>query len=321
MSTLRDIKNRISAITSIEKITSAMKMVSSMKSRKAQKLAENARPYYKEIEKMLKHLINSSDFDFENPLVENKTDSFSNNSNLNSSFSNNETQNVVIIVIAGDKGMCGAFNSNIFKIVDKYLQSEFQEIYPNAKPNLILVGTKAVDYYKKKGYNILAEYNFPFNALEFSLVNEIRLNFIDDFFAGNVDKVEVFYNKFINVMKQVPTKFQLLPIPRNLGQENNSNEENVTENDVNSSIDYVYEPDKNQIFDKLIYQYLDLNIWGPLIESNAAEQAARLIAMDKATQNAQELIKDLGLQYNNARQSAITTEMLEIVSGAEALNK
>jgi len=301
MATLRDIRNRIAGVTSIEKITSAMKMVSSVKARRTQKQVEAARPYYKNIEKILGALIDSEEItNYDNQLFHSK---------------NEEVKNIAILVIAGDKGMCGAFNSGLFKAVDAYLKEEFYDLYPNAIPHLILFGTKSVDHYKKKknDYNIVGEFPNAFHSLNFSIVNAIHSTFLDDFLVGDIDRVEIFYNKFVNVMKQAPTKFQLLPIEI---------EKDLIEKETeDSNVDFIFEPNKKVILDKLIDQYLDWNIWGSILESSAAEQAARLIAMDKATQNAQELIKDLGLQYNNARQAAITTEMLEIVGGAEALKK
>jgi len=301
MATLRDIRNRISGVTSIEKITSAMKMVSSVKSRRTQKQVEAARPYYKNIEKILGALIDSEEITtYDNQLFHSR---------------NEEIKNVAIIIIAGDKGMCGSFNNGLFKTVDAYIKNEFAELYPVATPHLILFGTKTVDYYKKKknNYNIIAEFPNASHNLNFSIVDALHNTFVDDFLVGDLDRVEIFYNKFVNVMKQVPTKFPLLPIE--IGTDLIENE---TED---SNVDFIFEPNKKVILDKLIDQYLDWNIWGSILESNAAEQAARLIAMDKATQNARDLIKELELQYNNARQAAITTEMLEIVGGAEALKK
>jgi len=301
MATLRDVKNRISGVSSIEKITSAMKMVASVKSRRAQKQVEAARPYYKIIENIISTLIDSEEIThYDNQLFHSI---------------NEEIKNVAIIIIAGDKGMCGAFNSGLFKTVDTYLKEEFKELYPGATPHLILFGTKTVDYYKKKKniYDIVREFPNAFHSLKFSIVDTIQSTFLDDFLTGEIDKVEIFYNKFENVMKQVPRKFQLLPIEI---------AKDLIENETeDSSVDFIFEPNKKVILDKLLDQYLDWNIWGSILESSAAEQAARLLAMDKATQNARELIKELELQYNNARQAAITTEMLEIVGGAEALKK
>ena len=301
MATLRDIRNRILGVKSIEKITSAMKMVSSIKSRRSQKQIEAARPYFRSIEKKLISL--------------NDSEEIANNDNKLLRAKNEVIKNVAILIVAGDKGMCGAFNNGLFKEIDAYLAGEFKELYPGATPHLILFGTKTVEHYKKKKHNVIGEFSNAFQSLKFSVVEAIHSTYYDNFLIGDIDRVEIFYNRFVNVMKQVPTRFQLLPIEikKDLTEKESDNS--------NSNTNYIFEPDKKTLLDTLINQYLDWNIWGPILESNAAEQAARLIAMDKATQNAQELIKDLELQYNNARQAAITTEMLEIVGGAEALKK
>jgi len=297
MANLRDIKNRIAGVSSIEKITSAMKMVSSIKSKRAQKQAESARPYNQKVTDILRLLVSS--------------DTSLLNEHIFLQSKNDIVKNVVIIVVAGDKGMCGSFNSNLLKSIDWYLNTMFKEKYSDAVPHILSIGTKSTDYFKKKEYNIKGAFPNAFQKLDFSLTTDVRSLFVEDYNLGNVDRVEIFFNRFVNVMKQEPTKLQLLPIEFNLNtQEKNKN-----------NLDYIFEPDKKTIFETLLNQYLDLNIWGAILESNAAEQAARLIAMDKATQNARDLIKNLELQYNNARQAAITTEMLEIVGGAEALNK
>jgi F-type H+-transporting ATPase subunit gamma len=295
MATLRDIKSRIAGVSSIEKITSAMKMVSSMKSRRAQKQAQAARPYYQKIADVLGVLLASEGGEsFNHPLLSATEDTIS---------------NVVIIVIAGDKGMCGGFNTNLFKYVDTYLEGEFKQKYADATPHLILVGNKPIEYFRKKHYDIIGKYPNAFQHLDFTMVDDMRKLFVDDFVKGGVNKVEIFFNKFVNVMHQEPMNMQVLPI-----------ELKSTDSEDNN-VDYIFEPNKEEIFGILLSQYMDLSIWQPILESNAAEQAARLMAMDKATQNANDLIKDLSLEYNNARQAAITTEMLEIVSGADALKQ
>jgi F-type H+-transporting ATPase subunit gamma len=274
-----------------------MKMVSSIKSKRSQKQAEAARPYNKKIFDILRLLVASdstltAEHKFINP-------------------QNSNVKNIVIIVVAGDKGMCGSFNSNLFKAVDLYLNTTFKKKYPDAIPHILTIGTKSTEHYKKQKQSIKGTFPNVFQRLDFSIINDIRSLFIDDYNMGNIDRVEVFYNRFVNVMKQEPTKLQLLPIEFDIKKED------IIQNNLN----YIFEPDKKTIFETLLNQYLDLNIWKPMLESNAAEQAARLIAMDKATQNAKDLIRELELQYNNARQAAITTEMLEIVGGAEALSK
>ena len=296
MATLRDIKSRIRSVSSIERITSAMKMVAFVKSKKVQKQAEEARPYTKKIAYTLKLILNSdADIIADHPLFKPK---------------NEVVKNIAVVVVASDKGMCGSFNSNLFKQIELYLKNEIYIKYPEAKLHIIAVGNKAVDYFNKRNYDVIASFNNAFQSLDFTMVERLKKVFYEKFLIGEIDRVEIYFNRFVNVLKQDPTFFPLLPIDISIKPE-----------DSDKIYDYIFEPDKKMILDTLINQYLDVSIWTSLLESNASEQSARLIAMDKATQNANELIKDLQLQYNNARQAAITTEMLEIVGGAEALRK
>ncbi len=292
MPTLRDIRNRILSVKNIEKITSAMKMVSSVKVRKAQKLIETSRLFFDKIENMLVTITNT-DKTYYNPLL-----------TSNSEFN----KNIVILIIGGDKGLCGAFNNNLFKAVDNYLTTTFIEKYPLAiSPKLILIGNKTIEHYtkNKNNYNILYSFSSAFQPLDYNIVTKNHELIINDFLNKKIDKVEIFYNRLVNPIKQEPTHLQLLPL----------NIENKQQQIKIKQIDYIFEPNNNIIIDALINQYFNLTIWNSLLESNAAEQSARLLAMDKATQNANDLIKELELQFNNARQNAITTEMLEIVSG------
>lgn len=299
MATLRDIRNRIAGVKSIEKITSAMKMVSSVKLRKAQRQAESARPFFDKIEKMLFSLA-LSDRQYDNPLLNTPEDK--------------EIKNVIIFVIAGDKGLCGSFNSALLKTTDLYLK-DLSIKYPGVTPQLVLIGNKAIDHYNKQSYDIIYREHNAFQPLDYNLVVRASKAVIERFLAGEVDSVEIFYNHFVNMLKQEPTSFQLFPlISADILESMKESQENV-------SHDYIFEPNSNILVDRLIDQYVDLKIWKALLESNAAEQASRLFAMDKATQNAEDLLKDLSLQFNNARQAAITNEMLEIVSGAESLKK
>ncbi len=299
MATLRDIRNRIAGIKSIEQITSAMKMVSSVKLRKAQRQAESARPFFDKIEKMLFSLA-LSDRHYDNPLLNTPTD--------------REVKNIIIFIIAGDKGLCGSFNSALLKTTDLYLKNLSIE-HPDVTPQLVLIGNKAIDHYNKRSYDIIYREHNAFQPLDYNLVLKSSKAVIERFLSGEADSVEIFYNHFVNMLKQEPTSFQLFPlIPADVL-------ENMKEVQKGLPPDYIFEPSISILVDRLIDQYVDLKIWRALLESNAAEQASRLFAMDKATQNANDLLKDLNLQFNNARQAAITNEMLEIVSGAESLKK
>ncbi len=291
MATLRDIKQRISAVKSTAKITSAMKMVSAAKMKRAQQAVESARPYFTKLEDMVAGLIANAG-DYSNPLSEKK----------------DQVNNIAIILIGSDRGLCGSFNSNMFKALSIEISDSLSKLYPEAKYHFIPVGKKPVGYIKRIERNAIAEFPGIFTSLEFSSATEIVASVVDLFLDGKMDKVFVYYNKFINIIKQVPSLHQLLPIEPKAG------------NESLSSIDYIFEPAKSGILDVLLPKLVDIIVWRSLLESNAAEQAARMMAMEKATTNANDLISSLELQYNKARQAAITKEMLEIVGGAEALN-
>lgn len=294
MATLRDIKLRINGVKNTSKITQAMKMVAAAKLNRAQNAIQSAKPYVEKMGNIISKLISS----------------------LNSSYSNEllhkyEIENHhTIIVVSSDKGLCGAFNTNLFKVVDNYINKMKNE-NENFQYQLITVGRKSTDFFKKRKYNIRKTFINVFQDLHFELVKDILESSKIDFKSGETQKILVFYNEFVNVIKQDPTYLQLLPID----SESLNNESNV----INSDTDYIYEPNQAEILDKLLPNLVDIRLWKTILDSNAAEQAARMFAMDNATNNANDLISHLNLIYNRERQAAITTEMLEIVSGANAL--
>ena len=293
MATLRDIRTRIKGVKSTAKITSAMKMVSTAKLKRAQNAIESARPYFKGMEKMLSNLVAAIGSDYRHPLLR----------------QSEEVTNIALIVIGSDRGLCGSFNSNLLKAALNYLKSELPTQYGNANIKVISVGRKAVSFFKKQKFEIISEFPNIFGKLEFSTARNIVEAIKDDFETGKIDKVLVYRNEFINVMKQEPKLINLLPIE--------SKDAKGTKSNINT--DYIFEPEKAAIMNELLPKILDMKVWRSLLESNAAEQAARRVAMDNATKNANDLIKFLELQYNKARQASITKEMLEIVGGADAL--
>ena len=211
---------------------------------------------------------------------------------------------VLFVVITSDRGMAGAFNANVLKMAHKAID-EFGK--DNAE--LICIGKKSATYFKSRGYNIVLDYIDFWNTLSFDVGLSVAQDIISRYMKKEVDRVQVIYNKFINVAKQEVCNEIFLPItPLTISKEESQ------------LSDMIYEPSKKAVIEKMIPRYLNIMIWQYLLESNASEQAARMIAMENATSNADDMIKDLTLQFNKARQTAITTEMLEIVSGAEALN-
>ncbi len=292
MATLRDIRQRISGTKSMAKITSAMKMVSASKMRRAQIAIESARPYVQKLEATLSNLVAAVSQDYAHPLLREE----------------DNVKSVAIIVIGSDKGLCGSFNTSLFRHLNQYIQDDIVQKYPDAGISLITIGKRSGAFFKHSPYNIVADYPGIFAKLRYedvkAIINKVKFDFIE----GKYDRVYVCYNEYVNVIRQLPSIKTILPIEANSG-----------DGAKMSNVDYIFEPGKAEIVNDLLPRFVDMTLWRYMLESNAAEEAARMMAMDNATNNANTLITDLEMMYNKARQAAITTEMLEIVGGAEAL--
>lgn len=289
MANLKEIKNRITSISSTMQITSAMKMVSAAKLKRAQDAITQMRPYSEKLQEILGNLSATLD------LSEN-------------AFSHQrEVKNVIIVAVTSNRGLCGGFNNNIVKKVNALIVEDFSG--KNVK--MIAVGKKGNDSFRSSEVNYrpdgIGEAADMFNDLSFERSTELAEFLMTEFAAGNVDKVVVVYNKFKNAAVQEIMDEQFLPIE-------------VTEQDDNAAAgDYIFEPSKSEIVEELIPKSLKTQLFKALLDSTASEHGARMTAMHKATDNAGELKKTLTLAYNKARQAAITNEILEIVGGAEAL--
>ncbi|MBR06140.1 MAG: ATP synthase F1 subunit gamma [Rickettsiales bacterium] len=293
MANLKEVKGRIQGVTSTQQITKAMKMVAAAKLRRAQDRITQMRPYSQKLSAIIQNVsagVDSSEID--NPYAEVR-----------------EVSRVLIVVVTSDRGLCGGFNNNVFKATKALIAEKYADV--EAASNLVLmpIGKKAYDHFVKRGYNIVDDYHLMFHNLDFAHVMDAAEYAMKGFVKGDFDKVEIVYNEFKNVATQILRKEQFLPI------ENESSEE-VEQTD---SIDYIYEPNQEFIFSEIVPKSLHIQFYKTLLESNASEQGARMTAMDQATDNAGELLKDLKLTYNRTRQAAITKEILEIVGGAEAL--
>jgi F-type H+-transporting ATPase subunit gamma len=290
MANLKEIKNRITSISSTMQITSAMKMVSAAKLKRAQDAITQMRPYAEKLQEILGNLSATLDLS-ENAYSEQR-----------------EVKRAYIVAITSNRGLCGGFNNNIVKQVNALLADE----YANYDTKVIAVGKKVNDAFKRSDYNYrpdgIGEADDMFNDLTFERSSETAQFLMDEFAAGKVDKVVIVYNKFKNAAVQEVTTEQFLPIVSNV-EEGNA-----------SAGDYIFEPSKNEIVEDLIPKSLKIQLFKGLLDSNASEHGARMTAMHKATDNAGELKRTLTLEYNKARQAAITNEILEIVGGAEALN-
>ncbi len=304
MATLRLIKRRIGAVKSTAKITQAMRMISAARLKRAQRNIESARPYVLKLGDILTNLIDSIGEDYSHPLIEKRK----------------EVQNYVFITIASDRGLCGSFNNNLFRDVVNYIDKKILKDSPDANVYHIAVGKRTFKYFQKREDNIIGDYSGFFSDMNFETAKEMVETAKNYFNSGKADKVYLAFNKFKNVITQEPTIIPLLPV-ESLEEDKTSEEEKPAEAAEESKInlDYIFEPQREAILDDLLPKYVDIQLWRALLESFAAEQAARMMAMENATNNANELMEHLQLIYNKARQMAITTEMLDIVSGANAL--
>lgn len=291
MANLKEIRSRISSVNSTKQITSAMKMVSAAKLKRAQDAIVQMRPYAEKLKEILGNLSSSLD------VSENKY------------AKSHEIQNVLIIAITSNRGLCGGFNNNVIKRCNALIGE-----YKGKNVAVLSIGKKASEYYKHTTYNIKAS-DFPkhlnevYDDLSFNNVSKIADNIMRHYVDGSIDKVVLVYNKFKNAAVQEIVAEQFLPIASN---------PEITESKTNN--EYIFEPSKEEIVENLIPKSLKIQFFKALLDSFASEHGARMTAMHKATDNANDLVRDLKIVYNKARQAAITNEILEIVAGAEALN-
>lgn len=287
MANLKELRSRISSVSSTMQITNAMKMVSAAKLSKAQEAITATRPYAGKLGELLQNLSSSSE-GASSPYAETRA-----------------VNKVLIVAISSNRGLAGAFNSNIVKRVNALVKEE----YGDKKVSVLALGKKAGDVLSHT-QNVIEKNTNIFDNLQFEGVAEIAQRLMNDFVDETFDKVVLVYNKFINAATQEVLAEQFLPL---LPKEN-------TEENQDTEVDYIFSPDKDHIINELIPKSLKIQLFKALRDSVAAEHGARMTAMHKATDNATELKGELTLSYNKARQAAITNEILEIVGGAEALN-
>lgn len=292
MANLKVIRTRITSVKSTRQITSAMKMVSAAKLRKAQDRIVRFRPYAEKLHEILVGLTSSlADSDEES--VYGRISS---------------PDKVLIVMVTSNRGLCGGFNANVVRETRRQVNEVFYDQYGKGNLWFVAVGKKGYDFLKKQKVNILEEDNSVFNHLTFENVSVIAMRIMEAFVEKKFDKVVIIYNQFKNAAVQKLTVENFLPV------------ENVTDQKAAAqNIDYIYEPGKEEIVKDLIPKSLKLQFYKAVLDSFVAEHGARMTAMHKATDNATQLIRELTLQYNKARQSAITNQILEVVSGAEAL--
>ena len=292
MASLKEVRNRINSIRSTQQITRAMKMVSASKLRRAQEAIMKMRPYSERLSAILNNLAASIEDSVENPFTEER-----------------EIKNVLIVSISSDRGLAGAFNSNIGKAVINLINEKYFDLHKSGKVTILPIGKKSYDYFSRRNHTLQDQYYGLFENLNFNSVRAAAEFAMNGFLDHKYDKVEVVYNEFKNVATQIVRTYQFLPIiPL------------AVDKSLKTNTNYIFEPSQEEIFKELIPKSLKVQFYKFILESNAAEHGARMTAMDKATENAGDLLKQLKLTYNQTRQAAITKEILEIVGGAEALN-
>jgi F-type H+-transporting ATPase subunit gamma len=289
MPSLKEIRTRIASVESTQKITSAMKLVSAAKLRRAQNAIFSLRPYSNKLNEILQNL--SLDIADDNPL-----------------FASRKPENVVLIAITSNRGLCGAFNSNIIKETHRLINENFKNQCVEKKLKLICIGKKAVEQLQKN-YEVMYANEALLDTPLFEEVAKIASGLIDDFIHKKIDKIVIIYNRFVNPATQKVTVENFLPI---------KNVERKTAKKTTNA-NFIYEPTQEELLNELIPKILKTQLYKTILDSVAAEHGARMTAMAKATDNAIEILRELKLKYNNARQAVITNELNEIEGGAEAL--
>lgn len=303
MASLRDIRNRIDSIQNTQQVTRAMKMVAAAKLRRAQERIFNTRPYAYKLREMISRLKDQLD------------------PTSHELFQEREgVEGVLIVVVTADRGLAGAFNSNIIKEAERAV-SEYSQQRRSGNLYILAIGRKGHDHFAKRGFQMVGDFRGVFDSLDFSLAQEVVEIIVDGYRDERWDVVKVAYNEFKNTISQNRIVEPFLPIPAEEFMTPVMAAETGRKIEIEKArqVDFIFEPDASEILLRLVPRYLTYQLWRAILESNASEQGARMVAMDNATSNAEEFLRDLQLKYNRARQSAITTEIIEIVSGANAL--
>lgn len=292
MANLKEVRIRISSVQSTQQITKAMKMVSAAKLKRATNAIVQLRPYATKLKEILGNLSAS---------LEGSSSPF---------IKEREPNKVLVVVVSSNRGLAGAFNMNVIKATNNLIAEKYSEQLKNGNVSIVAVGKKSQDFYEKRNYNVIGNNNEVYSALTFENVSLITESIMTGFEKGEFDKVELVYNRFKNAAVQILTTEQLLPLPK---------AEPIADAKA-SNVDYILEPNQEEIVTQLIPKSIKIQLYKAVLDSHASEHGARMTSMDKATENAGDLLKALKLSYNQARQAAITTELTEIVSGAAALN-
>lgn len=288
---LKEVRLRIQSVTSTQQITRAMKMVSAAKLRRAQDAILQMRPYTQKMQEMLGNIVSSLSGDMHLPLAEERS-----------------AERVLMIPITSDRGTCGAYNSNVIKATIRTIDAKYPTQKAKGNVTILPMGKKGYEYFQRHGYKLVDDFWSMFSDLSFDHVKTAAVYAQEAFLRKEYDRVELVYSQFKNAATQIFVSEPYLPIPR----------VEVTEN--KKQTDFIFEPSKEVLIEELMPKILNTQVYKAILDANASEHGARMTAMDKATENAAEILRSLKISYNRARQAAITTELTEIVSGAAALN-
>lgn len=287
---LKEVRLRIKSVTSTQQITKAMKMVSAAKLRRAQDAILQMRPYTQKMQEMLTNIVSSLSGDMDMPLADERS-----------------AERILIIPITSDRGTCGAYNSNIIKAAKVTIDTKYAAQFAKGNVTILPIGKKGFEYFQRHGYKLVDNYWNLFADLSFENVRRAAIYAQEAFLNKQYDRVELVYSQFKNAATQLFVSEPYLPIPRVEAAENKK------------QTDFIFEPSKEVLIQELMPKILNTQVYKAILDANASEHGARMTAMDKATENANEILRSLKISYNRARQAAITTELTEIVSGAAAL--
>jgi F-type H+-transporting ATPase subunit gamma len=289
---LKEVRIRIASVNTTKQVTSAMKMVSAAKLRRAQTAILKLRPYANKLNELIINLSSSADVSDEvvyfNKRIEKK---------------------VLLVVVSSNRGLCGAFNSNIMKAAVAHIQNNFSQHHQSGTLDIITIGKKGTEFFSKRGYHVTDDLDSIYEKLSYETAGALAQKLMDMYAKGTYDRIDIVYNQFKNAVTQILQVEPFLPIRK----------PESSENKAKSNIDYIFEPSQEEILTDLVPRSLKIQIYKAILDSWASEQGARMSAMQKASDNADELIKSLKLSYNKARQASITREIIEIVSGVNAL--
>jgi F-type H+-transporting ATPase subunit gamma len=293
MANLKEVRNRISSVSSTQQITKAMKMVSAAKLKRATNAIVQLRPYANKLKELLSNLSSSLE-DGSSPFLQQR-----------------EPMRVLVVVVSSNRGLAGAFNANVIKTANNLIAEKYSDQLRAGNVSIVAIGKKSQEFYERRKYNVIGNNTELYNELNFANASLITESIMEGFLKGEYDRVEIVYNHFKNAAMQFLITEQLLPVPKT----------ELKKDEVKTAqVDYILEPSQEDIIAQLIPKNIKIQLYRAVLDSVASEHGARMTAMDKATENAGDLLKALKLSYNQARQAAITTELTEIVSGAAALS-